>query len=147
MKKKLLSTLFWMLIAIVLFWTIIKLSNSANESEIVLPSHLDAMMTWKVRQNLNYGSGLTMAENTRYNTWSRNNMMIDNMAEKLWMTQDEIQKNLDEGKTMRELMEEKWVNVENIKWSWANHEITWEQLRIKPWQTEIDVENISINNL
>jgi len=136
-----------MLIAIVLFWTIIKLSNSANESEIVLPSHLDAMMTWKVRQNLNYGSGLTMAENTRYNTWSRNNMMIDNMAEKLWMTQDEIQKNLDEGKTMRELMEEKWVNVENIKWSWANHEITWEQLRIKPWQTEIDVENISINNL
>lgn len=53
--------------------------------------------------------------------WWRNGVMteerLQSTADRLWMTKEELQKELDAGKTTRQLMQEKWVNFGWGKWS------------------------------
>lgn len=49
-----------------------------------------------------------------WKNWVMTEERLQSTADRLWMTKEELQKELDAGKTTRQLMQEKWVNF----WSW-----------------------------
>jgi hypothetical protein len=134
MKKKVFSWILGMIVAIVIFWTIVTISNSNNSKfESTQPVRWDSNMTWKVRQGWNQSSG--------DNVNRKNDILINNdISEKLWMTQEEIEKELDDGKTMRDLMEEKGINMWEMMWARENLNWTWFKPEFRTWDNHDWIE-------
>lgn len=64
--------------------------------------------------------------------WQRGQMMnpknmsdsqLEKMATKVWMTKDELKKEIENGKDLKTIMQAKWVNF-NSKW-WSDSTNSW----------------------
>jgi len=126
MEKKIFSSLLWILVAIVLFWTIINLTKNKN----LLSSDWNEIITWKKRERLNQSSIANMSNITSNATWEKTKIfMMNDIARQLWMTPEEIKEVLSDGKTMEELIEENWITIEQK--TWHRNSIKWTRNNFK----------------
>ena len=123
MKKKLFSSLLGTVVAIILFGTIIKLSQNNNWGDNTTGTSDNT--PWEMEERLQQNNGANMSEWRLHSTWM-NNPMRD-LPEILWMSQEEIENALGAGKTMKKLIEENWVEMGQRMWPKNDINWTWDK--------------------
>lgn len=120
MKKKLFSSVLGIVVGVVLFGTIVKLTNNTSSSS---DQDIKEVSIEEMRERFGQWSGNIAGSAGDISTWDRWGMpMIGDMTEQLWMSQEEIEEALSDGKTMRELMEENGVKTGWMIWPRGNNE-------------------------
>lgn len=132
MKKKLFSSVLWILVGIALFGTIIKLTSENNPSTNSNTKEISVEQVTEMKQRMKQWSGTEMVWSGNLATeWEWRMFMMANVSEQLGMTQEEIEDALSDGKTMRDLMEENGLEMRWIRW--ATGDQTWSDIKMDRW--------------
>lgn len=95
MKEKLISFFLWVFITLISIYTYGHFISSKA-----------------VNANQNFGWNM-------WQTWPISDEQLKQMADRIWMSVDDLKKEIDGWKTIRQIMQEKWLNFWRWTWSWS----------------------------